>query len=390
MRLISDNRSSESEDPVMRIFILLVLFPALAVAQSSDSSHSRHVVKPLHPLETLEPGCWAALGENTLHDVRFVPEPAGKYIETVMTAWSGAAYNTDCDQLWVHGGGHGDGADNSVYAFDVDTLTWSGLFDPSQFVYGHTGRYYQDGKPAAVHSYDYLEYVPSLERMVVAGACGPFPGTTLHTTVDAVDDSGQWRHLADLPYSYHPMAAVHPTTGILWHHGGETSGHLCAYDPKADAWIPYGDHQTDHLPGCYRTAAIDPVKEQFVIIQAGSYSDNSVWVWEFDFAPPGTEIKGKKLNMTGETDILYVSGPPGLDWHAGKQKLYAWHGGVEVYEIDTQSERISKVPVSPRNKVVPTPGTTHGVFGRWRYVEKYDVFLGVNQVDEPVFFFKLP
>jgi hypothetical protein len=370
--------------------IYLFLLPALAAAQTGDSSHSRHAAKPLHPLTAIEPGCWAALGENSLYDVRFVPEPAGKYIKTVMTAWSGAAYNTDDDQLWVHGGGHGDGADNAVYAFDVETLTWSRLFDPSQFVYGHTGRYYTDGKPAAVHSYDYLEYVPALKRMVVAGACGPFPGSTLHTTVDAVDAAGQWRHLADLPYSYHPMAAVHPETGVLWHHGGETSGHLNAYDPGADAWLPFGDSLTDHLPGCYRTAAIDPKNREFVIIQAGSYSDNSVWVWDIAFAQPGMEIKGKKLNMTGDTDILFVSGPPGLDWHGGKEKLYAWFGGVDVYEIDTQASRITRVPVSPRNKVIPTPGTDHGVFGRWRYVEKYNVFLGVNQVEEPVFFFKLP
>jgi hypothetical protein len=39
---------------------------------------------------------------------------------------------------------------------------------------------------------------------------------------------------------------------------------------------------------------------------------------------------------------------------------------------------------------VPTPGTTNGVYGRWRYVEKYDVFMGVNSVHEPVYFFRLP
>jgi hypothetical protein len=102
------------------------------------------------------------------------------------------------------------------------------------------------------------------------------------------------------------------------------------------------------------------------------------------------EIKGKKLNMTGDTDILFTVGPPGLDWHMKRGKLYAWHGGVDVYEIDVMQERINRITVNPGNTVTPSPGTPNGVYGRWRYVEKYDVFMGVNSVSEPVFFFKVP
>ena len=94
--------------------------------------------------------------------------------------------------------------------------------------------------------------------------------------------------------------------------------------------------------------------------------------------------------MIGDTDILDSSGAPGLAWHPGTERLLAWFGGVDVYEINLQFSLIVRLPVHPNNTVIPSPGTPNGVFGRWRYVEKYDVFIGVNSVYEPVYFFKPP
>jgi hypothetical protein len=354
-----------------------------------------------HPLEKLHAGCWTALGVNTLHDVRYVPEPGGKLIRTIMTAWSGAAYNTDREQLWVHGGGHGDGADNSVYSFDVETLTWTRLFDPSTVVSGHTGRYYLDGHPAAVHSYDYVEYVPSLKRLVIAGARGPYPGTTPHTTVDAVDETGFWMRLNDVPSCVHPAAAVHPDTGILWQHGGEGAGFLASFDALSGGmggeWISHGDSMTDHLPGPSHSCAIDPVAGLFVMLNVGKWSDGSIWVWDISGGHKAGTIKGTPLAVTGDSTILEHA-TPGVDWDPVRKKLYAWAGGTAVYEIDVARQVIRSVPlaaggavgVAVKTVTEPTPGAVNGTFGRWRYVKKYDVFLGVNNVDEPVRFFKLP
>lgn len=379
----------------MRFALLLTMVLSLCgVAYSQPmqgkSDFDKEVTAPIHPLQNLEPGHWAKLGKNTLYDVRYVPEPGGRPIKTIMSAWSGAAYNSDLNQLWVHGGGHGDGADNAVYAFDVDSLTWYRSFDPSTRVTGHTGRYYLDGKPAAVHSQDYVEYLPSLSMMVIAGARGPFPGVTAHLTTDAVDSEGCWIRLQDVPSCEHPTAAVHPKTGILWQHGGEGSGFLSSFDPVLGLWCSHGKWNTDNIGGATRTSSIDPVHDKFVVMNVGAWGDNSIWIWDIEVGHSGREIAGVQLNMTGDTEILFVSGPPGLDWHARRQKLYAWHGGIHIYEIDVMEELITKVQVSPDNKIIPTPGTYNGVYGRWRYVEEYNVFMGVNAVDESVYFFRLP
>jgi hypothetical protein len=248
-----------------------------------------------------------------------------------------------------------------------------------------------DGKPAAVHSYDYVEYVPLLGCMVVAGARGPYPGVAPYLTVDAVNAGGFWYRLPDVPSVNHPAAAVHPETGILWQHGGEGDGFLSSYDPLLNEWIPHGQWNTDFVPGPYRTAEIDPAMEMFVFMNVGQLSaDDSVWVWDISGGHTAGTIKGTRLNMLGDTEILESSGAPGLAWHPGTERLYAWFGGVHVYEIDLMVSTITKVAVHPGNTVTPTAGTPNGVFGRWRYVAKYDVFMGVNSVYEPVFFFKLP
>jgi hypothetical protein len=372
------------------IFVLFVLFPgpACLFPQTAAIRSPATGAESVHELAKLRPGHWAALGTNTLYDVRYVPEPGGHHIRTIMTGWSGAAFNTDLNQLWVHGGGHGDGADNAVYAFDVDTLTWHRLFDPSTVVTGHTGRYYLDGKPAAVHSYDYLEYVPALGRMLVVGARGPYPGVSAHTTVDMVGVDGVWLRLPDVPSCEHPSAAVHPETGVLWQHGGEGAGFLSSYDfSSGGLWNAHGQWITDNIPGPYRTTAIDPVHELFVMLNTG---DDNVWVWDISGGHNAGTIEGEVLPMWGATQILQSDAPPGLAWNTRTERLYAWFGGVDVYVLDLGAQMIAKVPVAPGNKVVPTPGTANGVYGRWRYVEKYDVFMGVNSVDEPVFFFRLP
>lgn len=126
-------------------------------------------------------------------------------------------------------------------------------------------------------------------------------------------------------------AAFNNDSNQLWIHGGEGAGFLSSFDQNVGRWTPYGDSMTDNLAGCYRTAAIDPAHDMFVAINIG---DDSLWAWNIAAGIPGGEIEGIRLNMTGDTAILTATGAPGL--------------------------------------------------------ERYDLFMGVNSVYEPVFFFRLP
>ncbi len=135
-----------------------------------------------HPLDTLEPGHWYEVPGSHLRDV--CPpddEGAGGYewhyhCRNVMGAWSGGAYDSARERLVVWGGGHSDYAGNEVYVFDVETLAWSRLDDPSALAGFCDGSSCQpqaqvmpDGRPPLRHTYNSMVYVPTIDRLFAQG-----------------------------------------------------------------------------------------------------------------------------------------------------------------------------------------------------------------------------
>ncbi len=82
---------------------------------------------------------------------------AGGRLGRRITAWSGAALDTNADRLLVWGGGHADYSGNEVYAFDLRTLRWTRLTEPSAV--DRSRGHYADGNPRSRHTYDYIEFV---------------------------------------------------------------------------------------------------------------------------------------------------------------------------------------------------------------------------------------
>src|SRR6185295_4835097 len=76
----------------------------------------------------------------------------------VIGAWSGGAFDPVHNQMLIFGGGHGDYSGNEVYAFQLSSLSWVRLTDPSPDSYKSQDPL-PDGKPVSRHSYDGLSYV---------------------------------------------------------------------------------------------------------------------------------------------------------------------------------------------------------------------------------------
>jgi hypothetical protein len=85
-----------------------------------------------HPLDTLQPGTWMEIPNTKMKTVLFPYQPGVQHGSGYpIGPWSGAVYDTNRDRFVVFGGGHSDSADNALYSFDMNTLQWSRLNDPS-------------------------------------------------------------------------------------------------------------------------------------------------------------------------------------------------------------------------------------------------------------------
>lgn len=110
----------------------------------------------------------------------------------VVDAFSGGVFNPYYSQLGalaLHGGGHGDSGENSVYVFDLDTMRFKRVSDPYADVdksakknFDREHGEHPDGSPASAHTYDLLAIVPpdlgggpqgSLLRPISLAVLGP-------------------------------------------------------------------------------------------------------------------------------------------------------------------------------------------------------------------------
>jgi hypothetical protein len=154
-----------------------------------------------------------------------------------MSAWSGGGFDTQRDRFMIWGGGHTHYAGNELYAFDVNTLRWVRLTDPSTNVGGtYSSGYYPDGKPRSRHTYNFLQYVPSMDRFCSFGATAGYPnGTIMGAMVDCFNFStSQWERKADAPSvgPEGPFTGYDQTTGHVWAHGTGPGTYLTGANPS--------------------------------------------------------------------------------------------------------------------------------------------------------------
>lgn len=335
----------------------------------------RSLLAQSDPIANLKPGEWYEAPNSRLRQVAPANPPGD--VSCVITCWSGGAYDTKRDRLIVWGGGHGQYAGNEIYVFDVNKLQWERVNDPSADVGGdeRTGLY-PDGTPRSRHTYNYIQYVPVIDRFCSLGGAVFYPSGQVGTdkTYGFNFDAKKWELFASTPTSgIGSFSAVDFTTGHVWQHGPccEASV-LSRYDPVKNVWAIYGDKQG--WLGYYRTAAIG--KNKFVAI-----GDGEVLVW--DLKNPGESPVN--LQTTGGDSVVKAQSP-GFDFDRISNRFVAWHGGQTVYALDLDMRTWKKHDGRGANPGAPAQW---GTFGRFRYMPSKNAFIVVNSVDDNVFIYKL-
>lgn len=352
----------------------------------TTASCSATVASTPASIANMAPGTWMAVPNSHLPAyngplaaaIHGNTGPAG-----IMDAWSGGAFDTTANRLIVYGGGHQDYYGNEVYAFSLNTLSWSQLSQPSDpggscssANNGCTGPTFADGQPIAVHTYDTPTYIPALHAVYsMAGGFKDYwlfsltenkwttnivaPGFASPGSSNVTDYDSATGHIFGMPYG--PF-------------GGQISAGLYEYDPMAGT-NAYSQHGTEDVPDYHMTAAIDPVHRYFVAVGGGFLRAYSL-------------TSGSVVRSTSSGSQAIVNGnAPGFVWDSAIGKFVGWNGGSTVYLLDPTTWSWTAIPAAA-GSATPTAPNSQGTFGRFRYAPLFNVFVGVNRVNENVYIYK--
>ena len=371
---------------------------------------------------------WVRLNTNEFRDV-WTPVDQRPYHHiagspaAVINAWGAATWDSNRDEYIIWGGGHANYEGNEVYTWSAATLQWERASLPSEIV--HVGTHYEtvDGwehSPISSHAWDNLEFLQVADRMINFGGSAAHHGSNFVET-DRVTKTG--------PYFWDPAKAdpdkvggltgshVNPDSypdvvgGEMWENrmtwnnstpipGNMTQGTtdyalidgvdvvfvntysqgLFKYsvydvnDPSRDTWEHLGrvyDSYSGHGGGAY-----DPVRNMYVRTSGTEFT-----YWDLDNAGPANRSVG--FMPEDPSGQFALNTRFGMEYDPVRDRFVLWEGNASVWYLQAPDEpstagwqlQRAPTPTEPA-PVVPTAFT--GVNGRWDYIDKYDLFIGVT------------
>ena len=353
-------------------------------------------------IDNLQPGHWYEVPNSQLRKLCPSDNAQGHGYQWslqcsgLINAWNGGAYDSKRNRLMVWGGGHADYAGNEVYAFDVNSLSWQQITQPSELTgscdgYGWngecpSGEEMPDGNPISRHTYDSLEYVPGLDILWAAGGSRWSSGAISEATWILNLANKSWVRKTDRPETswYYTFFSVYdPVTKNIFSYGTDS---LLMYNPVSGKWTELTSGESPISDGV--TAELDPDRRILVVVGDGiaKYYDLS------DLA----NVTSHVLPSSGDKAIEQAKAP-GLVYDASIKAMVAWSGNPaaglrseDVYVLDLDTFKWTKRAPAVTNTVIPAKATANGTYGRFRYIPSKNAFVVVNDVDQNVYFYKLP
>src|SRR4030095_4155753 len=169
---------------ILRASALALVLALMFIPRAAEAADEQRLEVPVGTWKEL-PGtklkdAWASWGQP-----EHLPQGSVTGASSMITAWNSGALDTKRGLFVMpRGGGHADWAGNQVIAFDVNALAWRLLRPPSpnypRMTASNPGSAYinpySDGTPASVHTYDAVEYLPTVDRIWSAGGIIWSPG----------------------------------------------------------------------------------------------------------------------------------------------------------------------------------------------------------------------
>jgi hypothetical protein len=291
---------------------------------------------------------------------------------SVIVAWGGAALDTQRSRLVLFGGGHSDYWGNEVYAFDIASLAWSRLTDPTVNPTLNNDVNW-DGTPNSRHTYSGLAYIAHADRFFALGgsiAGNGFAATQNTWTFDF--NSKTWSNMNPSPTPGGGLGencSYDPATKKVWWCSAKTSfAGLWSYEYDTNTWTK---QNSDNF--YYFTSTVDTNRGVFVVVGNGE-------VFSYDLKN-GNYTKNVWATTGGDSFI--AQGNVGLDYDPTTDKIVGWRGG-SPYILDP----VTKAWTVGTSTGAPSQGM-NGIYGRWRYVPSVNAFVVVTGIDDNVYFYKM-
>jgi hypothetical protein len=340
------------------------------------------------PIEDLQPGQWYEVPNSNMSQVDAEDDPAcnPNYpsdapwhgvggLNNIMGSWSSGAYDTKRDKFIIWGGGHHGYAGNEIYVFDINTLQWERVNCPSNPPADDVP-YASDGGPCSRHTYDYIDYIPDIDRFCSFGGSGFYnSGQTGTNHTDCFDfDSKTWEQKSDAIGQNWISACTgyDPVTKTVL----LKTSRVSQWDITSDSWTQRYDWlaSTDYT----RTCDVDINNRCFICL-----GRDEVISWDLTVPSPA-KIPKVTLSTTGATSIVNAN-YPGFVYEPVTEEMIAWDGGQDLYTLDVATEVWTRHSGGGDNPGSPN-GT--GTNGRFRYVPSKNVFILVNTVSTNVFIYR--
>jgi hypothetical protein len=330
----------------------------------------------------------------------------------VVAAWNGAVLDPATDTLYMDlNGGHGDTAENSLYAIRLDqnAPAWSLEIEPSGARYtppvpsdllSAAGNLYYDGMPRSQHTRSKQCWVPG-HGIVLVRDSGGYPDATRGTentwlTDPVAKTRQQWATGVTMA---NICAGVYdPSRNCIWRiRGGGSGVHRLNIDTEPRQFVSvtttgWNDANTAQDP----RATYIPDHDVIAVLRSNeapsAHNDNLV---VFD---PATSTH-HPITLTGSKPAgLDRVGHAGASWVPSLGALCIWHNSSNTTTIATLTPTGNPrtapwawgtLSVALGNSVTPTARKANGTYGRFVYSPRLNGFYLLNDTAEPVYFFAL-
>lgn len=357
----------------------------------------------------------------------------------IVAAWSSFTWDSNRSLLILYGGGHANYRGNDVYFWRASTRLWERAALPSEMIQDNLGNWNAidgaDHAPASAHTYDNALFFPLVDRMVMVGGAADANGghylrlndsgtasrkTGLYLFSPALADpdkvggstgshvqrvqpypqilgGNMWSNRDMYVTSTTPPpteAFVNGCSGYTQENGRDvaffrTVSSVYKYtlhdlnDPARDTWQKVGTYWNG--PESKATCAYDESRK--ILVRSASQKTPFVY-WDMSAAGPNNrDVLVKPVDPSGEFETLLASNAVtpsncGLELDPRRRNFKLWCGDGRVWALippdilSASGWTIVKQP-APSSEV-PNGSVGTGILGKWKYVERLDVFIGLQ------------